>query len=467
MLRAITRAAALLLGLTFVAPSEAALAIVQHRSQAGAGSITATHLTLTSAPTQGNLVLAFVCINANTFTVNTGWTQAGVSVSDNSASVNFVEAVLYRYVQNGDTATLPIPFSAGGGSFWAYSIAEISGVNGAWANDLQSVSGRYSGASVATISAPQFTTQTAGTMGLLGACKYDAGHSPTFSAGWTSDESGNNSGAYGAWGLADQEAASGTLLSNTTTFTADTNNPTGAVEIVLQTSVPKAPYIRQIGQWVLGNTVDGAYNLSTAPLTGDLDIGFLLINNGTVTPNALSANYTVFDTLNGTSGATIAEYGVYRYVVGGDTSLAKGFFSATTGSAANGITLYELGGVQGTWAADFQASVHAYANPGTSTQATTAQTANSTNALALIGAGQYNSSTAVTTNNSFNVDFNDISSIGWGSFIGASQGKVSSGTSVSSTITYTSTAGPDSYIQALFAGPPAGGHLLPLLGVGK
>jgi hypothetical protein len=96
----------------------------------------------TSTPTVGNLVIAFAGFNATyaALTRNSAFWSLGYASFDGGDS-NICQLVLYRYVQSGDTAALA-PFLTAGSSYWAWTLYEISGVSGAWDNDVFAVYGR-------------------------------------------------------------------------------------------------------------------------------------------------------------------------------------------------------------------------------------------------------------------------------------------------------------------------------------
>jgi len=79
---------------------------------------------LSSTPTVGNLVLAFVTSTSNSLGTGTGWTSIGTPNS--GTSINACQG-FYRYVQAGDTATYP-SITIGGASRADCITAEYSGV---------------------------------------------------------------------------------------------------------------------------------------------------------------------------------------------------------------------------------------------------------------------------------------------------------------------------------------------------
>ena len=112
-------------------PAQAALAIVQtaNGSQA-AGTGVPSNVVLGSAPTVGDLVVVFLNTDTTTApTLNTAsaYGQLANSITDFVYPEN--SFTLYRYVQNGDTVTLPVMATAGA-SHWSYVAYEISGVSG-------------------------------------------------------------------------------------------------------------------------------------------------------------------------------------------------------------------------------------------------------------------------------------------------------------------------------------------------
>lgn len=198
----------------------AAPSVVQHAKATNTGFVTLPIVTLGSTPTfgTGNVLLAVVSgVPFGTPTWGNGWTLEQSQAAAFGTSIY----LLYRYVQSGDTTSVPNPCS-NGLSFLAPSIVvyEIGGISGTWAADKD-----QSGSAVKSGNTPSInslTTNNANELAVMGISQ-DAGGSaaPTWSAGWSVDESGAASGSLMAYGTASEVfSASGSTVSATITFTA-------------------------------------------------------------------------------------------------------------------------------------------------------------------------------------------------------------------------------------------------------
>lgn len=173
--------------------------VVQFKSTTGSGNGSPPGVvTLNSAPTSGNLLIATVGIApAASVTVDTTkWTQF-------ESQTNMF--AVYRYVQGGDAAALPA-FCTAGNTYWAAAVYEINNVTGVFATDvLQHESGHVSSTSVAITT---MTTTVANQLGLVGYAQYNGTSLNNVSAGWTDDTHTNDFGNYGIIGECSQLFAS-------------------------------------------------------------------------------------------------------------------------------------------------------------------------------------------------------------------------------------------------------------------
>lgn len=218
-----------------------ALAIVQHTSGINTSQVPGS-ITLGSTPTAGNLLLVAIHCNIPqlTATVNTSaWTDIVDAIS-----VGFVQQVgmlLGRYVQPGDTATLPVLWTSGT-TYWAYEVYEISGVTGTLTDDVPtSLIGVVANSPIGGITSISVSAAGAaasnGAIALVLAGQYDGNVTPTLSSGWTTDESGNNSSNYGSQVSGSQTGvSSGTTPTATITFTTS-ENPSDAFLAIIQTTL--------------------------------------------------------------------------------------------------------------------------------------------------------------------------------------------------------------------------------------
>lgn len=175
------------------------------QSVKASGTTTTVVASLPSAPTVGNLLVAFIS-KFQTFTINAAWTLAETQPDANSGNLRIV----YRYVQPGDTAG-PWTFATGIGAFWhVVGFYELSSVSGVWATDYVQVA-----KGVQAAPTPHTTTNivTGGPQrrGLIAfSCPQAAAPAPgDLSAGWTLDKATTGSG-FGT-GMATQTFATAGL----------------------------------------------------------------------------------------------------------------------------------------------------------------------------------------------------------------------------------------------------------------
>lgn len=187
--------------------------IVQHASFVENSGVPGS-VTIGSNPTVGNLLIAFISwgdASSVQPTVASGWTQF-ITIPNSGNVAGFA---LYRYVQAGDMAALPA-FCTVGSAYWAVSVYEIGDIGGTFATDVPLSEGAFTAGNSLTSTAQISTVN--GQLALLAGGQYDGSADPTFSGGWTSDESQNNSGFFGSVAAAHQIiSSSGTSVSGTIT----------------------------------------------------------------------------------------------------------------------------------------------------------------------------------------------------------------------------------------------------------
>lgn len=176
--------------------------LVQHANAHGTGPGSPPgSVILGSSPGVGNLILAFLSMGpgVNTTIDTTKWTvlrQADVT--------DHYIWCLYRYVQIGDTTTLPA-FSSSGAGYWVGLAYEISGVTGTIGTDVpQSEGAETTGSDPFSITT--MTTTNTNQIAIVAASCYSGsgGSLPAFSVGWTADEQNTDFGDYGIWGSGHQ-----------------------------------------------------------------------------------------------------------------------------------------------------------------------------------------------------------------------------------------------------------------------
>lgn len=210
-----------------------ALAVAQHQSGIIVVS-TPGSISVGWTPTPGHLLITFLhCnINASGITVNTtDWTD----FQDVIVSAQQYGMGLYRYVQGGDTSSLPALWTAGA-TYWAYEVFEISGVTGIFANDAQASNGTGSATST-PLTSSTITTGAANCLALFGCGQYNGASNSSASVGWTVDEVGNNAAFYGSdIGGHQAFASASSAVSVTVTIPSAGSNPCDLMTLVLTPS---------------------------------------------------------------------------------------------------------------------------------------------------------------------------------------------------------------------------------------
>lgn len=195
------------------------LAVVQHGYNASSPTTSAT-VTLGTAPTAGNLLIAFVqffsvitntTINTTTWTIEKGHTISGTDQM----------WILSRYADGTETATPPDFQTGVFGVYFAATLVEISGVTGVHATDFDQTNLDVGSGGSTTQTSSTLTTAHANELALTGCCGDGGGGGITsFSGGWTSLEAVASGGTIGySYGLASQLfAASSSSVALTVTY---------------------------------------------------------------------------------------------------------------------------------------------------------------------------------------------------------------------------------------------------------
>lgn len=233
--------------------------IVQHASFVEGNTVPGS-VTLTSSPTVGNLLIAFISWdNAGQPQpiVSTGWTQF-ITISNSTDVAGFA---LYRYVQAGDVAALPA-FCTSGSAYWAASVYEIGNMEGVFATDVILAEGSWSSSNSVTSTA-QVTT-AANQLAIIAGGQYDGTTNPSFSSGWTTDETQNNGSNFGSVAAAHQVvSSSGTSVSGT--ITTNSSRATTLFQVILRG-------VGTMAAWdLIGPTTPG---ISSAASLARSNIGF-------------------------------------------------------------------------------------------------------------------------------------------------------------------------------------------------
>src|SRR5579872_4806900 len=169
-----------------------ALAVVQHQHVIHGIGVPGG-VTLGSTPTAGNLIVIYVGCNiaSSSITLNTtDWQQIGVSTNSiyTGGFANTQGTVQIRYVQPGDTTSLPNMWTAGS-TWWGHIVYEISGVSGDWEKDLLFCMTRAG--DISGVALPGLPITGPG-LALTMAASYNGSINPSITGSWTLDETGAN-----------------------------------------------------------------------------------------------------------------------------------------------------------------------------------------------------------------------------------------------------------------------------------
>lgn len=421
-----------------------ALAVAQSTSGSGSGTGLTTSKSLSGAPTAGNLLIAFIGTGNSSTTATitidtTKWTPFERAINPNDTDMTITAC--YRYVQIGDTAAMPA-FCTAGSTFFAYTVQEISGVNGTWANDYQS--SRYVQARSATsMTTPTDITRSANCLGLLGFFKYNRSANSGLDAAWTSDQNANNSGNYGSYGCAHQAVVSaGTTISATNTFQAGADT-TGMIQVILQTAVYTHPYVVRYRYMDSGSSGHpGTVQFGGAPLAGHSLVAFLSWLDGSATDPTIGGSWTQWESV--TQGTGHQMFGLARDV-SGDTDVLAAI--STAGATFWALYVVEVGGMTGVFNTDKLQSLKG-AESSAATVTTSTDTTTGANQMVLTAFSEYNSSTLLAqTGADYLVAPNIANSTDYGGAALAFTFKASGASSVSSVWTKGTSAHKTAYIQ--------------------
>lgn len=434
-----------------------ALAIVQHSGAIHGNSVpgSASSVVLTSAPTAGNLLIAVIGVNLATssVTVNTGsWTPFEFTKNAGDGST-MVMMALYRYVQIGDSATLPAFWTAGG-TYWSHTVWEVSGVTGTFASDL------LFSFPVDAVSAnnafPPFPVP-AKCLAFAATASYNGGTNPSYSGTWTTDETHNNNANFGSSSGAHRAMNSGDLIDGTPT--QGTSAPYGAMYFALADgSLPTTPYVRH----VISRSANGhprTVETYHAPVVGNLLIGYLSYDRGANANPILGAGWTTFAAQNGSVNEMIVAF--YRYVQGGDTSLLPEITTVGSGGSFYNLNVVELaGGFTGSFLADHVSDKTGVQTTGLTPIVTTSDSTTGTDQLALVAFSNYNASAFATlAGTGWNyAGCNEHDAAVYGAWFVGFQRYPASGATVQSTLT-PANSDYSAYIQTIFSpGAASGGN---------
>lgn len=430
-----------------------AIAPVQSTSGSGSGTGLTTGQTLSGAPTPGNLLL--FAVNTGNSTIPTTYTFDTskwfiIDVAINPIANDQVITLLGRYVQGGDTATMPAFCTAGSG-FFSYDGFEVSGVTGTFATDFLCSSTNQTRTSVSAISTFKQHAVANGSLGLVFYAKYNEGSAGTAPPGWTSDINTVNSGNYGSYGCAHLAMNAGDSAQATFTAASSGSNTFGIVQIILTPSQPMYPIVKRSVQRVNGSGFPGALFFGGTPFTGDLVRAYIGWHDGsTAAPTVNTGGGWVNDT-NALNGSNPIMLGLYRYAQGGDTNTLPAL--CTAGSTFWSVTLVELGpaaALSGTFATDHKGSKSAYQASG-ATLTTTSDTTATDNSLCTTGFAEYNAfASGSNTGADQNANYIDNGDYGW--WAGSQISNPLTGATCQTVWTLSSSSDKSGYIQDIWNG---------------
>lgn len=218
------------------------LSIVQHKSAVRGLAIPAA-ITLSGTPSTGNLILLFLHVNITTssLTVDTTKWTVGATVLGGAGNNSTYGQLLYRYVQGGDTATLPAQWTAGS-TYSAYEVYEISGVSGTFSTDvpLIATASSLTTTNLLSLQPAALTTTQANAIAIMGGGRYNGTANPTIDQSYAADETSNNSSNYGAQASGSKNiASSGTSNGHPTITLASAGaGPMDAISVIVELPGP-------------------------------------------------------------------------------------------------------------------------------------------------------------------------------------------------------------------------------------
>lgn len=404
-------------------------------------------VTITSAPTAGNLLIAFLGVNASDggITIGTGWTRFDQVIQYQSTNVNMI--CVYRYVVGGDTSTLPA-FATSGTTYWTHQIWEISGVNGTWENDIL---GCYSiqGDLMANSALPALPVFANGSLALTGTASYNGNSDPSITGSWTLDNANHNSSNYGSASGAHRAVNAGDTLDGT--WTQGNQAPLCLYLLILTPSQPtKAWPGRVYFRDCQGQEVP-THACLYKPKNGALYLATVNWRDGSTTNPTFASSWNNFAT-QVRSGANNAIMALYYYGKTADTVLPV--LSSAGSADYHTVSIVEVLGLTGTWSSDFVGYVGGYKASGETYCAS--QMTTGPDQLAVTDYGQYNANTpGAMTNREVNVQW--YNSFRYGDTMLGHRLYPTSGSTAVSTMTSAYSSYPAAFMQFLFTGGVSSG----------
>lgn len=217
---------------------------------------------------------------------------------------------------------------------------------------------------------------------------------------------------------------------------------------------------------IMGGTgPPGSVTLGSTPTAGNLIVMMLHTNTirSLVTKNTTDW-HELEDINNGSSN-----YGslIYRYVQGGDTTALPVMWTAGTTYWA--YEVYEISGVTGTISVDLPLHNSNFnSSNNTSLASSGTLTTTAANAIALVGAGQYNGNADPTLDVAWTRDEFGHNNSNYGSDVSGKQTGVGSGVGITATVTWTTNSAPSDLIMLVLqpaAGSETGTAIMSFAGI--
>lgn len=411
-------------------------------------------VTLGSAPTPNNWLVAKIGVNESSWTVGAGWVQFdAVSNEETTSPTNIV--MLRRLVQIGDTATLPA-FMSAGTTYWTHEVYELSGGSGVWADDF--LWGAPLSDAVSNQALPPKRAFLNGSIALLFSASYNGNSNPSVTGSWTMDDTGNNNANYGSASGSHRLMNAGDQIDGT--LTQGTSAPYAAYVMMMTPSVPTMERVRR-GYSLTASSAGtpGAITLPFVPEQSGLILVALGWSDGGAASPTLGGSWTELASASGGTGKMLILAG--RYVQVGDTETLPTL--VTSGSQFYTLDILELAGVQGTFAVDNKSNKTGWQASG-STITTTSDSTTTNEELALLfyinalGAFGYSSTTGFDFYQK--MDFSTTPSRR--SWFAAAGEVATSGATVQGVVTAANAGLPSAYIQALFSNAAATPPFVPM-----
>lgn len=323
---------------------------------------------LGATPTPGNLIIgSLVVVNATVNPGVNGWTYVG-----NSAVTGATVHVFYRYVQSGDGTTYPTMGNLGGSE--AAFVTEITGVNGTWAADFDSLTfdSWVSGTSTTTTSV---NTAGADELAIISGWQWTFfGPTPTGNSPFTTVVSGAGGARNQGVQVADSFPTSGTAVQTTIDWNGTPGSGAAISTLLLKgggsttvttwheiqkmddpftTSdngvVPASPggttdFLRADGSWAAPPGTGGAVGANPTATASDTAVNgtattFLRSDGAPAIQKASSSQFGIVKV----DGTTITESGGVISASGGGSG-GRGLFDLGTMPALSGFTQIGVGG---------------------------------------------------------------------------------------------------------------------------